>query len=355
MGLATAGKAESAPNISYVNTAKGIGIILVVLGHTLVPEIRSNSTVAMAIYQLIYAFHMRMFFMLSGLLFAQHQQRYIAGGFGHFAGKKFQSLMLPYLSFSVISYLGLGVAFKVPLLGGVLVRAGYEPFTLWQALRAILTYEGHIDKHLWFGYILFLVTIAAYLIHRRAWTWVMTLPLLVVSCVVFGLESSGVDFWFILYYVLMMLGYYSFGKFVPALTARLRRPGLAALGYLAAFALGYWVSRTSPLVWVGAVADAVASLGGSLLFITLSVFLDKTPLRAPLQMLGRYSYDIFLMHQPFIVSGVAGVLLMATSLPYLVICAITFVLGIAIPLLASKLVIRKIKYLKLFLLGSETR
>lgn len=50
-----------------LDVAKGIGIILVVMGHTMSP-IMSGNGVMEAAYQILYVFHMPLFFMLAGLV-----------------------------------------------------------------------------------------------------------------------------------------------------------------------------------------------------------------------------------------------------------------------------------------------
>ena len=79
--------------ISYIDMAKGIGIFLVVLGHSSFPTQEIN--------QWISSFHMPLFFLLSGILLAHtnaHEQ-----SMRHLAKKKATSILIPYLSFSILS------------------------------------------------------------------------------------------------------------------------------------------------------------------------------------------------------------------------------------------------------------
>ena len=54
--------------LDWIDIAKGIGIILVVLGHTLVPQVRETGFAGF-LWIFIYNFHMPLFFFLSGYLF----------------------------------------------------------------------------------------------------------------------------------------------------------------------------------------------------------------------------------------------------------------------------------------------
>lgn len=57
---------EKNRNIS-LDVARGVGIILVVIGHTMSPVMTGN-TVMEAAYQILYVFHMPLFFLLAGLV-----------------------------------------------------------------------------------------------------------------------------------------------------------------------------------------------------------------------------------------------------------------------------------------------
>jgi acyltransferase len=73
--------------LSWIDVAKGIGILLVIYGHAL------N---AQSLRYIIYSFHMPLFFLLSGLVFRHidHEK------FTHFLKKDFANIILPYVFFA---------------------------------------------------------------------------------------------------------------------------------------------------------------------------------------------------------------------------------------------------------------
>lgn len=79
--------------IIWVDQIKGILIILVVIGH-----ITANVERTYAINSFIYTFHMPLFFMISGCLSTNLADRSWAG----YLLKKIKTLIIPYISFSVI-------------------------------------------------------------------------------------------------------------------------------------------------------------------------------------------------------------------------------------------------------------
>lgn len=80
--------------INYLDMARGIGMILVVIGHI--------SYVAEPIRNYITAFHMPLFFLISGILIQYKGEEKAA--FSVTFRKKVKSLMLPYLIFSVLYF-----------------------------------------------------------------------------------------------------------------------------------------------------------------------------------------------------------------------------------------------------------
>ncbi|WP_234123164.1 acyltransferase family protein [Clostridium hydrogenum] len=76
--------------IEWIDVAKGIAMLLVILGHTSIP----NSNL-----KLILSFHMPLFFFLSGYTFK------LKGNFLTYLKKKIKSLLIPYFVFSVLTYI----------------------------------------------------------------------------------------------------------------------------------------------------------------------------------------------------------------------------------------------------------
>ncbi|KRT18032.1 hypothetical protein ASU31_01735 [Pedobacter ginsenosidimutans] len=74
-----------------IDYAKFIGIFLVVLGHQ---EISTNNI------NIIYAFHMPLFFFLSGFLFSFDKYK----SYKIFLVKRFKQLIIPYFAFNIITY-----------------------------------------------------------------------------------------------------------------------------------------------------------------------------------------------------------------------------------------------------------
>ena len=79
--------------INYTDIAKGIGIILVIFGHTLrgVP----------GLVNFIYSFHVPLFFVISGFFYSPSKN----DNTKLFILKKVKTLLIPFFSFYLLSYL----------------------------------------------------------------------------------------------------------------------------------------------------------------------------------------------------------------------------------------------------------
>lgn len=139
--------------VLFLDVAKAIGIFLVVLGHANPPS---------GVVKLIYAFHMPLFFFISGYLF-NFTKYPTTGGF---IKTKAKHLLIPYLSLNIISYLfwlfvsrnyGIDNAADVPVykpLIGMIYGNGINDFL-------------HHCVPLWFLVCLFVVEVLFYLLFKN--------------------------------------------------------------------------------------------------------------------------------------------------------------------------------------------
>lgn len=99
----------------WLDIAKGIAIILMILGHTSLPNIVSH---------FIYAFHMPLFFIASGLASNYNKYRFI-----EYIKKKSQTIFLPFMFYSFIVML---LLYSIGTLDVMrLLKSGWEGYALW--------------------------------------------------------------------------------------------------------------------------------------------------------------------------------------------------------------------------------
>lgn len=86
--------------LKWIDVAKGVGILLVFLGHSKLPVVHSY----------IYMFHMPLFYVLCGLCW--DTGKYISLSFDSYLKKKFISYIVPYLKISLVCLLVYGVLYN---------------------------------------------------------------------------------------------------------------------------------------------------------------------------------------------------------------------------------------------------
>ncbi len=138
-----------------LDIAKGIAIILVVIGHA-VPDSTTRQGISSGglalLHSLIYSFHMPLFFLISGYFvdtlsekFTRKQQIW----------KKFQRLMVPYI-FVGLAYM------PCKLLLSQFANKPFELSNLWKMVIGV-----NPDGELWFLYSLFVITAFAYAVRAK--------------------------------------------------------------------------------------------------------------------------------------------------------------------------------------------
>ena len=129
--------------IEYIDIARGIGILLVVMGHN------DFSLVSPFAYKLIYSFHMPLFFFLSGYFLNT------SIGFWDFFKKRFNSLIKPYL-FTLFLIYFISISFG---------RIGFETAII-RIVKSLYGTGRYIDwVQLWFLPHLFVVSLYAFVFY----------------------------------------------------------------------------------------------------------------------------------------------------------------------------------------------
>jgi len=141
--------------IDWLDAARGVGILLVIVGHALGgiidSPLGSDLTSFRYAFFVIYSFHMPLFFILAGLLVSHR----LANNPRGFAESLLIDLVWPYFLWSVIQFT------VISMLGSLVNRP------LGQSWHVILTLPWHVMGQFWFLYALFLLHGFALLALRR--------------------------------------------------------------------------------------------------------------------------------------------------------------------------------------------
>lgn len=179
-------------HLDYVDAVKGIGILLVVLGHNLqgIPALTSW----------IYSFHMPLFFIVTGYLEAHKQAQGAAQkAIGSYIRSKAASLLWPYITFSIVNLVWL-LLFRLVM--GVQPE---NPFPV--ILLKMLTTYGY--RALWFLPTMFFASVIHHSAGSKAPAATAFLSILAGSTASLVLERMDADLW--LRYPIMYVGRISIG------------------------------------------------------------------------------------------------------------------------------------------------
>ncbi len=312
--------------LDWVDSAKGIGIVLVVYGHVARGLEHGGIVADSRLYRLvdasIYSFHMPLFFFLSGLFFLSSFRKQ---GIGLLRGKM-GSIVLPYLFWSVLQ-----LGCKITLRGYTNSQAGWGE--LWTILWRPV-------EQFWFLYALLLIFIVTSLVFSLLGRMGMTEANQVAVTVVFSLmlyffRSSLPGVFqvqavahYLVYFVLAM----SCASHWPAPSCERARAAALPVCFLLACYSVFYAGEGAADAPSLQLALAVAGISTT---VTVIPFLARR-LAAVVAWLGRYSMEIYCVHV-ITASGVRIVLHHFLALDQVVLHLVAGLLaGLLLPILLAR-------------------
>jgi fucose 4-O-acetylase-like acetyltransferase len=267
--------------VDWVDYCKGFGIFYVVLGHVLGGLVPGGIVTDSAQYRFIegwlYAFHMPLFFFLSGLFARQPGSR----PFGRFISRKAATLVYPYFVWS--------------LLQGLLETSHYGNHSL--AIRDLPKIVYVPIGEYWFLYALFTITIL-YWLFRRITASAIAFVALGITCVAVELSGRNIVEWIIAHDVASFLVFFAAGVAVSRgdLLAWFTTRSNVALA--ATCLAGYALIAIGKLVQFGRhdVVWLVLAIVGIVATIALSVLAERLGRSAVVRCWGVMSLEIYVAH-----------------------------------------------------------
>lgn len=339
--MPSAGEEQRVSRIGWVDRARGLAILPVVLGHVLGGLIDSplgqGSQAMRTGFFTIYTFHMPLFFLLAGLMVG----RRVAAGSGSFVGKLLPGIVWPYFLWSVVQLVAIWAA-------GALVNRPVE--SIWPGVSGLLWQP---VSQFWFLYALFWLHILAVLALPRIGREGLLLLALALKALMLV-----VDLPFAARLVCSQALFYAIGVWLaPEGVERLAKSGRSALKVaLLVFAAGLLIfltyeaaGRYAPDIPLLAASSpqianvawrfpaVAAALAGTFAVTALAMALSG---RAGVWIarLGRQTMPVYLLHILFIAGGRILFTRLGMGQDELaLLVALLFALGLAGPLAVSEL------------------
>lgn len=276
--------------LDYIDIAKGIAIILVVISHTAYPALMSYTL----------AFFVPVFFFCSGYTSSSLNDTSLTSNFWHHAVK----LLKPYFFFSVVLLIAFQDFSLRAVFGIFYSRYCLYPFGTQPDIVHFMTVGNY---PLWFLTCMVVAYLLYYLIvyHPKYQYYIATFYLLltVVMQNLPILLPWSIDTAFMM--ALFMFAGKLTRQYLPTLFER--RPHLlvilSIIAYIALIPLYFGINLSVRQYGFSVLVCMIAALTGSVALIYLSRLLEKTIVGKGLQQIGRHSLTLFCIQIPFILLG----------------------------------------------------
>jgi len=328
-------------SLDWVSISKGIGIILVVAGHFSAYP-RPSPAYWNDVKQVIYAFHMPLFFMLSGYLYTHAKYTY-----GHLIRSKIERLGYPFVSIAAIFL-------AIKLLASHFIELE-QPVTFATTLALLTRPSESYVPLLWYVHALFIMFLVFPLMRSVASNVVILVVLIGANSV---FETQQIP---IVGNALSYFPYFIAGVIVKedARVSNLIAGGhqrsmwlaLALFAILCLVSLQFGTDRGTPYI-----SRFTLGLLGTLFVVNLAKRLSSgapARLKRSLIAIGYYSMTIYLFHTIF-ESGVRAAFLQifnSVPIPFEMIALLAISSGVLFPLLLEKHCLRLNAITRKFLLG----
>lgn len=327
-------------NIKYrdhwLDKCKGIAIILVVFGHVFIQQYRNISPIGLFFYNIIYFFHTRLFFVLSGYAFFGYFKS--NKSFISFITNKAKRLLLPYLLYSVSVFFAFNL-FKMfsGFKANILISFDTGIKTL---IRGLLSGDNPWCIHIWYLYVLFCLSVLGFFIAKYNKKFLRIILIIFLglffisyynpfSTYILNLCCNyGVYFWVGGILVEKSNGFNKiFYKYKSLFFL------LVLISALFIFVRAIFISSGINVSFIN--SNAVLTFIASIFTCAFIIYIAKNKSFIAdgfLEYLGKNSLIIYLLHQPFIVSGL--MLIVVRFYPKYIWLAIIVcpVLGILFPI-----------------------
>lgn len=338
----------------WIDIAKGSAILMVVLGHAIRDDMRIDSNILDYIYRCCYIFHMSFFMFLSGYTYQLGYRKNFAKE-NHFIKKKISRLLLPWTLYTLFIYIFFSIAILIKPIKEILISAGCNAISFREYCLQSLQANNPFAFHLWFIYVLFVITVIVYLIDKytRQYAHWCFGAVIFMCFLMKWMDLSLLGNWNkVINYIIMYLPFFIFGKLFCAFRNHIKNMKLifilSILGVLyicirAKYFSGF--SGNTVVAKTHMVRMAVYYLAYILLpcvMIEIYFLLNKIEsnfkMLQLLRRLGRDSFYIYLFHQPFCCAFLGSVMYGKLNFPAMASITISFIISLVIPILLHRIV-----------------
>lgn len=316
-----------------IDIYRGLGIILVVLGHALKQTGETNAVFDILL-SVIYSFHMPLFFVASGFIAIKVLDLKSKEEQLSFIKNRAIRLLIPYFAVGL---------FYMPI-KFILSKYAVKPYDFSSAWKLLI--GENPNTVLWFLYTLFIVSIICVLILNHKNITSMLLISAIISVIAWAADTEINTFKYLFFFIAGIYIRKNYDDFGPAL----KEDRLIALASAVTFLLtNVFMLVTDYTGWT-----FVTAISGCILFMYIAVKINASngAINKITNICGSYSMDIYILSD-LIATAVRILVWGILSIHYIPCTIICFIVSMFLPIPISKYIIRKIKVLKLLVLGER--
>lgn len=320
-----------------IQVMRGIAILMILLHHSL-SQLKQTNLVIKTTFALNHV-HIVVFFVIAGILFENQKNKIMNTDAFEYISSKWNRLMIPYLFWSTLLVVGIKCLFLIPAVGNIINKLGYNAWSMKTIIWNTLTMQGYYTAHLWFIYVLFLLYIVNYFGKEYLSNWRVVIVIGVLILIIYNMYSWPLLIERFLKHFLN----FTFGRLI----VRYKKQQYLCNRMISAISVGlililgtmeYFIVDSFSYTYMG---NLIWGLAGTQLIFTISHFLLKNYkyLSKILQKIGDYSYAIYLIHNPYIITGVFIIAKFFKLMEFQgVLIVLAVMLSVLIPILIQKVV-----------------
>lgn len=342
--------------IEWLDIAKAIAIILVIIGHAFRDEMRSDVYSYDVIFSFIYRFHMPLWFFLAGCTYGFNRKKYKSRSAGAFIGTRAKRLLIPLVVYSALMYVMFYACSRIPSVSAMLEDSSYALVSIRDYLwRTFVIAENPYAIHVWYLEVLFIIGAVVFLIDRMfydeksaGFEMGMLAAIIIVWRLIFD-NMPGLSYPWIIVAIMRDTPWYILGILVIMHMDRIvNMPGALKIMIFLLSAL-YMVLRVTALkddlddmtarIWIQAVEYfAAAGLIFSVVFAADAVTRRwKGKIKNAASYIGKKSFSVYLLHQPMC-AFIGTVLYNKMHINSLAVIFICIIMSIVVPLIILKII-----------------
>lgn len=311
--------------IEWIDYAKGIGIILVVIGHAIRDEMRINSVIYDYLYTIIYFFHMPLFFFVSGYLFERSSLSGLSKSV--LLKKKICSILMPFIFYSVFIFIVFYIASNLPIISSKLENMGVWCISVSKYLLLMIQGNNPYAFHMWFLLVLFIIEIFNLFFNNEVGKLGLLLPEIILYFLSHIIPS--LTLYTTVNEICKMAVFFTAGRIYYTCENKIKYPiSIIALSFsvgLGAETVKYFIVDNVDLFF------RIVLLACKFLTIYSIIGISKKIHYKNLAYLGRKSMCVYLFHQPFCCAFLGTILYNKLKLYSLFVICICTCLSFIIP------------------------